>query len=473
MPQPKNADQPEKYHDVESDHPLESSQPLENQPVELTSTESGYGTDLKAPPAPHLRARELLRDPLNFFLTLTRDYGDVVCYRSAPEPAYLINHPDLVKQILVDNNRNYTKETYTNRAFKAVVSDGLLTSEGEVWRKQRRLMQPAFHQQRLAKFDAVITDATEVMLDHWQELFELHEPVYIAREMAALTLTITTHILFGVDLGEDINLVGIAMDKGLALIEKPTHPDFIESLQIIDGIVKRIIAERRQAPDETNDLLSILLHAQDEDTGEMMNDQQLRDQVFTLLLAGYETTASALTWAWYLLSQNSEIVQQIREEVEGVLQDRTPTYADTLDLEYTLCVFKEVLRLYPSAWVLGRKAINADRLGEYLIPADGTLAISPYTLHRHLEFWDQPDIFDPSRFLPEASAHRHRFAYIPFGGGPRQCIGNNLALLEAQLIISMVVRRFTLHLIDDHPIKPSAHFVLRPDRNILMELEAV
>lgn len=301
----------------------------------------------------------------------------------------------------------------------------------------------------------------------------MHEPIYIAREMAALTLTITTHILFGVDLGEEINQVGIAMDKGLALIEKPTHPDFKESLQIIDDIVNRIIAERRLSAIKTNDLLSILLHAQDEETGETMSDRQLRDQVFTLLLAGYETTASALTWTWYLLSQNPEIVQQIREEVESLLLNRSPTYADTLNLEYTLCVFKEVLRLYPSAWVLGRKAIKADRFGDYLIPAEGTLAISPYTLHRHLGFWDQPEIFDPTRFLPEQSASRHRFAYIPFGGGPRQCIGNNLALLEAQLIISMVVSRFNLHLVDNHPIKPSAHFVLRPDRNMLMELEAV
>lgn len=424
-----------------------------------------------APPTPHIRSRELIRDPLSFYLTLARQYGDIVCYRTIGEPAYLINHPDMAKYILQDNNRNYTKDTYSNHLFKTVVSDGLLTSEGETWLKQRRIMQPAFHQKRLAQFDSLITGAAQSMLERWQAFYERNEPVYISQEMSALTLTITIRILFGVDIGDEINRVGQAVDMGSALFEKPTNPRFKESVGIISEVVSQIIAERRQSSTEANDLLFTLLNTRDVETGEGMDDRQLHDQVMTLLLAGYETTASALTWTWYLLARDPHSVQKLRAETQHVLQGRTPTYADTENLHYTLCVFKEGLRLYPSAWVLGRKAIQKDVLNGYTIPAGAVLAISPYTIHRHPDFWDDPETFAPERFLPENAAGRHHFAYIPFGGGPRQCIGNGLALLEAQLIIPMVLQQFDLMPIDQQPMKPEAYFVLRPDMNLRLALQ--
>lgn len=436
-------------------------------------TDSTRSSANLAPPTPHIRSRELVRDPLSFFLTLARQYGDIVCYRSIGEPAYLINHPDLAKHILQDNNRNYTKDTYSNHLFRTVVSDGLLTSEGETWLKQRRLMQPAFHQKRLAEFDELIASATQSMLDRWQGYCERQEPVYISQEMSALTLTITIRILFGVDIGDEINRVGQAVDMGSALLEKPTNPRFKESVGIISEVVSQIIAERRQSTAEANDLLFTLLNTRDVETGEGMDDRQLHDQVMTLLLAGYETTASALTWTWYLLARHPRAVQKLRAEAERVLQGRTPTYADTENLVYTLCVFKEGLRLYPSAWVLGRKAIENDVLNGYTIPAGAVLAISPYTIHRHPDFWENPEDFEPERFLPENAVGRHHFAFIPFGGGPRQCIGNNLALLEAQLIIPMVLQQFDVLLTDQQPMKPEAHFVLRPDMNLRLALQPV
>jgi cytochrome P450 len=428
---------------------------------------------VQLPPTPHGRDRDLLRDPLSFFLTLTRQYGDVVCYRPAPEPAYLVNHPDYIRHVLVDNNRNYSKATYINQMFKATVGDGLLTSEGETWLRQRRLMQPAFSQQSLSKLDRVITVQTAGMLDRWQEIASQGQPINMANEMSALTMAITTRALFGVDLGEEINRVGQAVDMGTALLERPSNPRFRAAFQTIEEVVQSIITTRRQSPDEDGepeDLLGILMRARYEDTGLGMDDAGLRSQVITLLLAGYDTTASALTWAFYLLSQHNEVVASLRQDLHETLNGRTPVYADLPRLDYPRMVFEEALRLYPPAWVLGRVALGDDQIGEYFIPAGTIVAISPYTIHRHPGFWDDPERFDPQRFTSERSAGRQRFAYIPFGAGPRQCIGNTFAMLEGQLIIAMVVQRFDLALAMDHAVKPEVVFVLRPDRQTKMML---
>jgi cytochrome P450 len=426
---------------------------------------------VQLPPTPHGRDRDLLRDPLSFFLTITRQYGDVVCYRPAPEPAYLVNHPDYIRHVLLDNNRNYSKATYINQMFKATVGDGLLTSEGETWLRQRRLMQPAFNQQSLSQLDSVVTTQAARMLDGWQEAASQGRPITLASEMSALTLAITTRALFGVNMGEEINRVGQAVDMGTALLERPNNPRFRAAFQTIEEVVQGIIATRRKSVDEdgeAGDLLGILMRARYEDTGLGMDDAGLRSQVITLLLAGYDTTASALTLTFYLLSKHPEVVARLRQDLQTTLKGRTPVYADLPRLENPRMVFEEALRLYPPAWVLGRVALGDDQVGEYFVPAGTIVAISPYTIHRHLGFWDDPERFDPQRFTPERSARRQRFAYIPFGGGPRQCIGNNFAMIEAQLIIAMVVPRFDLSLVQDHEIKPEVVFVLRPDRQMKM-----
>jgi len=428
------------------------------------------------PPSPHGHSRDLLRDPLNFFLTLTRQYGDVVCYRPAPEPAYLVNHPDDIRHVLVDNNRNYIKATYINQMFKTAVGDGLLTSEGETWRSQRRMMQPSFHKHNLARMDSLVIDQTERMLSKWEAAVRQNRPVNLAQEIASLTLGITTRALFKVDLDEEIDRVGQAVDMGGALLERPNHPRFKAGIQMIKETVESIIASRRGSNNgegPIGDLLGTMMQARDEETGQGMDDLALRNQVITLLLAGYETTASALTWTFYLLSQHPEVVARLRAELRDVLDGRTPVSDDLPSLDYTRMIFEEALRLYPPAWVLGRVALGEDRLGGYAVPPRTIIAISPYTVHRHLAFWRDPDHFDPERFSHQRSSQRQRFSYIPFGAGPRQCIGNTFAMLEAQLIIAMVMGRFDLALVPGQEIQPEVVFVLRPDKSMQVVLSDV
>lgn len=425
----------------------------------------------KTPPIARLATRDALQDPLSYYLNLTLQYGDLVCYRAAPEPGYLVSHPSYVKHILVENNQNYTKETYINQMFKKAVGDGLLTSEGEEWRRQRRLMQGAFHQNHLARMDYTITEIVEGMLARWQVAADNGIPIHVAHEMAALTLKITTNLLFGIDLGAEASVVGEAVDLGGALLERPNHPRFKTGIAMIADVVNHVIAERRRSPDKFGDLLSLLLTAKNDETGQGMDDRLIRDQVITLLLAGYETTASALTWTIYLLSQHPEVMGALQAEVSEVLGGNKPGYTDLPRLDYTRMVFEESLRLYPPAWVLGRKVISDDELGDFIIPADTILAISPYTLHRHPQFWERPDVFDPMRFTKDNAARQDRFAYIPFGAGPRKCIGNNLAMLEAQLALAMIAQRFSLHLVANQPLRPEVIFVLRGDRNMRVILE--
>ena len=439
--------------------------------IRPNSSEQASTSGRRLPPEPSGSLRDIVRDPLRFFLTLTRQYGDVVRYRPAPEPAYLINHPEDIKQVLVLNNHNYTKETYINHMFKSAVADGLLTSEGEVWRQQRRLIQPAFHRQRIDNLGGLMIEETGKLLKKWSEYASKGQAIDIASEMSTLTLSITGKALFGVDLGSRASSVGHAVDMAADLLEKPRHARFQEAFDSTDRIVYGIIEERRKSNLDTGDVLSLLLTARDEETGQGMSDQQLRDQVITLLLAGYDTTASAITWTWYLLSQNPSITDKLYDEVDRVLAGRLPEYEDLSDMPYSRMVFDEALRYYPPAWILGRKALEDDELGGYDIPGGTIIAISPFAVHRHKDFWEDPEKFDPERFSPERSEGRHHFAYLPFGAGPRQCIGNNFALMEAGLIIAMIAQRYRLQLVPGQTIKPEPIFILRPPRQLMMTLQ--
>ena len=416
------------------------------------------------------RLREMIHDPLRFFQSIVTQYGDIVCYRAAPEPAYLFNHPDYVRHVLLDNNRNYSKDTSSNRLFSKVIGEGLLTTEGETWRKQRRMMQPAFHHTRIEQLDRMIVEATGSMLDGWQAAFESNQPVDIAREMAALTLTVTTRSLFGVNLGDEVRQLGESINQAASYLEKPSHPQLVQSVQELNEVVERIIQRRRQDFKDSGDLLSSMILARDETGGAGMDDTQLRNQVKTLLLAGYETTASALTWTWYLLSQNLHTTDRLRQEVVDALGERTPRYPDLENMPFISMVLSESLRLYPPAWTLGRRALDEDVIDGYYIPANTVIAICIYTLHRHPGFWERPDTFDPERFSPEKAAGRNKFAYIPFGAGPRQCIGNTFGLMEAALVIACVLQRFELRLMPGMEVHPQPVFVLRANRNVMMSL---
>jgi cytochrome P450 len=427
--------------------------------------------DKRLPPTPSGSGlRQLIRSPLSFFQSIATEYGDVVCYRPAPDTAYLINHPDYVRHVLLDNNRNYSKATYSNMIFNKVIGEGLLTSEGEVWRGQRRMMQPAFHHTRLEQLDVMITEATNAMLDQWQRRCAENQPVDLPREMAALTLTVTTRALFGVDLGDEVREVGEIVNRAASLLEKPSSPQVIQSVAELSALVDRIIEQRRRDFQDAGELLSSLLMARDEHTGAAMSNEQLRSQIMTLMLAGYETTASALTWTWYLLSRHPWAAERVRQEVRNALQGRPPRYSDIEQLPYTRMVLNESLRLYPPAWTLGRRALGEDRIGGYYVAPGTVLAVCIYSLHRHPAFWQEPERFDPERFSPQNSVGRHRFAYMPFGAGPRQCIGNNFGLMEACLIIACMAQRFELHMMPGVEAAPQALFVLRPGRDLLMSL---
>lgn len=413
--------------------------------------------------------RELVRAPHRFFLQLTRDYGDIVQYRATPEQAYLLNHPDFVKQILVSNGRNYNKDTHLNKyILQSVTGQGLLTSENPLWRKQRRLIQPFFHRNYVTNFADLMVEATNETLARLEAYAVQNVPFDMANEMMTLTLNIVSRALFGTDMDEQASRIGEAVNT-MAEIGKPKRRRFQEMAQVLDDIVYGLIQQRSLHPNsEQLDLLDMLLQVRYEDSGEAMGEQQIRDEVMSLLVAGHETTANTLSWLWYLLAQHSAVVAQIETELDAVLNGRLPTVADFPQLQYSNKVIKESMRLYPSAWSISRRALADDDVGGYHIPEGAVVALSPYTLHRHPAFWPEPEKFDPERFTPEQEAKRHRYAYIPFGAGARKCIGDQFALMESIIILPMILQRFRLHLVPDHPIEEHALVTLRPKHGIMM-----
>ncbi|MEO8662830.1 MAG: cytochrome P450, partial [Bryobacteraceae bacterium] len=366
-----------------------------------------------------------------------------------------------------------------------VVERGVLTADGALWLRQRRLMQPAFHRDRIAAMGDTMAGFAADLADRWETLARQGSPVDLVREMTGLTMRIVGQALFSLDMGPAVETVERTFDAvNKILIRRfrsgqfyppvlPTRDDrlFRKNRRELDAVVNGIIAERHKNAGGFNDLLSMLLSARDEETGESMDDNQLRAEVKTLLLAGHETTSNALSWTFYLLSQNPAQAATLYEELDRVLAGRTATVGDLPLLPYTRMVLDESMRLYPPAWLIARRAINADTFGGYTVPAGGAVVISSYLTHRHPEFWDEPERFDPTRFQPGAAERRHRYAYFPFGGGPRQCIGNNFALMEAQLILATLAARFHVRLVEGAKVVPEALVTLRPKGGLPMILE--
>jgi len=417
-------------------------------------------------------ARELVRAPHRFFLRLAEEYGDIVQYRAAPEAAYLLNHPDFVQHVLVQNGRNYTKDTHLNKyMLQAVTGQGLLTSENPLWRQQRRLMQPAFHRHNLTNFTTLMVERTNQMLARWERFAEEGRPFDIAKEMMGLTLDIVTSALFSYDIHNHTQAIGDAVNT---LIDnpKPQRRIFKETLAVLDEIVYGIIAQRQQENGtQYNDLLDMLLQARYDD-GSSMSNQQVRDEVMSLMVAGHETTANTLSWLWYLLLQHADILAQAYAEVDEVLDGRALNETDLPHLPTIEKIIKEAMRLFPSAWSISRRAVDDDVIGGYAIPAGAIVALSPYVLHRHPAFWQNPEQFDPQRFTPEQESTRHRFAYMPFGAGARKCIGDQFALMESSVIVPMVLQRHHLQLVPDHHVEEHALVTLRPRHGILVKIGA-
>lgn len=423
---------------------------------------------------------EYNRDALAF-ITRCREYGDVVRARFLYVTAYFLYHPDAIEYILSTNARNFIKSmSVRSNFFQRLIGNGLLTSEGDFWRRQRRLAQPAFHRQRISTYGDVMVEYTARMIAVWRK----GETRDVHRDMMRLTLEIVAKTLFNADVSGDADLIG----KTLAEIVKPfasqatlkwildnrlptpAHRRFHKLAQQIDEVVFRIIAERRNSGRDEGDLLSMLLQAQDED-GSQMTDRQLRDEVMTLFLAGHETTALTLSWAWYLLGRHPEIEAQFHDELDAILDNKLPTVADLARLKYTEAIAKESMRLYPPAYGIGRQNIEECEIGGYRVPAGTQVFAFPWATHRDPRFFDDPDVFNPNRWTEEFSSRLPKYAYFPFGGGPRVCIGNYFAMMEIVLVMATIGQKLRLKLVDDSPVEILPAMSLRPCAGIPVVIE--
>lgn len=421
---------------------------------------------------------ELSRDWLGFYKSCAEEYGDVVCIHLAHVPVYLLVHPRDIEEVLVTNAGNFTKSS-DYRALARVLGRGLLTSEGEFWRRQRSLIQPAFHRQNILAYAEVMTRAAGRMLDSWKEKNERN----IHEDLMRVTLEIVAQCLYGAEVTDAAERVGKAMEvvtesfvanASLALLFSFEIPVFLarresRAIRELNEIIGNIIRERRCSNHPREDLLEMLLRARDVD-GKPMSDMQLRDEVMTLFLAGHETTAIALSWACYLIAQNPRIETELAEELRAVLGDRVPTPDDLPKLRYTEMVVKEAMRLYPAVWGIGRKALKECELGGYRVPAGSNIFILQWRTQRDPRFFPDPERFDPERWRedPIRSGKIPRFAYFPFGGGPRVCVGASFAMMEATLLLAMMQQKYHFENVSGHPIELLATVTLRPKHGIRM-----
>lgn len=402
------------------------------------------------------------RDPLGFMVRAQREYGDIVHFRLGREPVYLLSHPDHVKHVLVDHAPDYPKPAGPP---SPLAGNGLFKSEGEFWKKQRGLIQPAFHRERLTGWVDTIAGGTHAMLERWEARGASAGPFDVAEEMARLACSLMYRIVFT---EPQPDAVYEATRKLVWFIGHPERGlkarlpflstrrrEFGAALAELDAMAYEHIGRRRREGSSRGDMLDFMMEARERASGEGMSDAQLRDEAMNLYAAGYEATAAALAWAWYLLHQHPEAWTRLHEEAVAVLGDRQPGAADLPRLRYASWVFEESMRLYPPAWLLDRQARVADRIGGHDVPAGSIMLMLPYILHRHPGLWESPETFDPERFSPERSAKRSRFAFLPFGAGQRICIGKELAMLKAPIILAMVARRYRLEVVRKGP--PGLH----------------
>jgi len=421
------------------------------------------------------------RDAIGLLTRLTRQYGDVVMYKNGPERVTFLNHPDYIRDVLVTHQRNFTKSRALQWA-KFILGEGLLTSEGEVHVRQRRLAQPAFQRQRIPTYGTIMVTYAQRLQERWQD----GETLYIDQEMARLTLAIASKTLFDADVEEEARDIGAALTTILQLFPRfilpfskligklplPSNRQSEQARKLLDTVIYRIIHERRASGIDKGDLLSMLLAARDnEGDGGGMSDQQLRDEVITIMLAGHETTAMLLTWTWYLLSQYVAVEANLHMELDSVLAGRLPTVADIPRLPYTRMVLAEAMRLYPPAWIIGRRAIEAYEVGAYVIPATSIVVLSPYITQHDARFFPDPGVFDPQRWTLEAEAARPKFAYFPFGGGARQCIGEGFAWMEGILALATLAQQWRMRLAPGHLVALKPLLTLRPKYGMRMILE--
>jgi cytochrome P450 len=419
-------------------------------------------------------------NPLLFALTLDKDYGGISYNTVGPVTMYQISDPELIHEILVDKADKFHKAERIRHALEPFAGNGLLLSEGDFWKRQRKLAQPAFHTKRIDSYAQTMVDFTVQMLDRWHN----NEVRYIDREMMQLTLKIVCKTLFDADVSGDAERVGVLLTEVLEESnEKVTTafelPEWIPSakrahrkamLAELDTLIHRFIEDRKRLGEDKGDLLSMLLEARDDD-GSGMDPKQLRDETMTLFIAGHETTAMALSWAWYLLATHPETMQKLHHEVDTALQGRLPTLRDLANLPYTDMVLKEAMRLYPPAPGVSRQATEDVQIGDYLIEKDVMVSLSFYAMHRSARYFENPEMFNPERFSKENEANIPRYAYLPFSSGPRVCIGNMFAIMEARLILAAIAQRYDLELEAGQAIVAEQLLTIRPKHGIRMRLK--
>ncbi|MGH7824576.1 MAG: cytochrome P450 [Candidatus Binatia bacterium] len=433
---------------------------------------------LKAPPGPSAPlSPDAFKDPLQFLLSLNRDYGDVAQFPSAYGPVYLVNHPDFIRDIFHDGA--YVRVSL----LKMALGEGVLTSEGAYWRSQRRQMQPAFHRECIASLDTLITDATHEMAQEWRPFVDSGQPVDINNEMTRLTLRIIGKALFSVDFVAIAGVISNAITTCLECVEElwifastqnvssSFNLRFREAMRTLDEIVLDLIKQRRRNKESSNDLLDLLLAAETEN-GQPLSDRQVRDEIVTMLLAGHETTANMLAWTWFLLSEHPVVERELCRELSAAIGKRTAKSQDLVNLPYAKMIIQESMRLYPPVWILFRKALVDHRVGDYLIPANTMVALSAYAMHRHPCYWDKPDQFDPERFSPDRASDLPHYAYFPFGGGPHLCMGNHFATMEGILVLATVAQHYRFRRISGHPVEPKPFITLRLRHGLRMTLES-
>jgi cytochrome P450 len=425
--------------------------------------------------------REFNRDSLSF-ITNARDYGDVVRMRFLYVTAYFLYNPSDIEYVLSTNAKNFIKSmSLRSNFFHRLLGNGLLTSEGDFWRRQRRLAQPAFHRQRIGAYGEVMVEYTTRLMASWRD----GDVRNIHRDMMRLTLEIVVKTLFNADASGDADRVARVLEKIVQpfasqatlkwildnRLPTPAHRRFDQAAREIDDIVYRIIAERRKSSSDEGDLLSMLLAAHDED-GSQMTDRQLRDEVMTIFLAGHETTALVLSWVWYLLAKNPDAERKFHEELDGGLNGRLPDIADLPSLKFTEMIVKEAMRLYPPAYGIGREPIEDCEIGGFFVPRKSQVFMFPWALHRDPRFFEEPLCFRPDRWTEDFSNSLPKYAYFPFGGGPRACIGNYFAMMEILLVLATMGQRFRFTLASDQHVDLLPAMSLRPNGDISVTVQS-
>jgi cytochrome P450 len=409
-------------------------------------------------------------------MDLTRRYGDIVQFQIGAFRGCLLSHPEYFRHVLNVNHRNYCKDNYNYNMLKPVLGEGLITADGEHWRHHRGLIQPVFHRRRAASLAHSVIVATDDLLERWQAAAREGQAVDVSADMTHLSLRVVTAWLLGTDMGVSASVVEEAFsilnrdvsDRFKALFTFPfwiptaRNRNFKRAIAALDRLVYDLIARRRRERVARDDLLDALLAPEDQASHGDLTDREVRDEVMTLLLAGHETTANLMTWTCYLLSRHPQTAEALRDEAEAVLGDGDIQLEALPALALGRRVLQESLRLYPPVWIISRRAIHEDVIGGYAIPAGTTVALCSYALHRNPYFWNDPERFNPERFSTDQSTHRHNFAFVPFGGGPRSCIGAHVAMTEAQLVLTRILRRYQLLPNRKAMIEPEPLVTLRP-----------